>query len=132
MNKYQSQIDYWQSSAERNWKTALDLLKLKHYDACLFFCHLTLEKELKGLVVRKTHQVAPFGHNLEHFAKLAKLELEDQQILNLRTITTFNIAARYDEEKFAFYKRCTKEYTAKFLQVAKVLYLCLKKEYLKN
>lgn len=132
MDKIKSQIEYWQLSAERNWKTALGLLKLKHYDACLFFCHLTLEKALKRLVVQKTRQAAPFGHNLEHFAKLANLELEEQQILNLRTLTTFNIAARYDEEKFAFYKSCTKEYTAKFLKITEGLFLCLKEKYLKN
>ncbi|MEK9183042.1 MAG: HEPN domain-containing protein [Patescibacteria group bacterium] len=132
MNNVKSQIEYWRLSAERNWKTALGLLKLKHYDACLFFCHLALEKILKGLVAQKTCQAPPFGHNLENFAKLAALELDDQQISNLRTITTFNIAARYDEEKFAFYKICTKEYATKFLKISEDLFLCLKKEYLEN
>ena len=57
MNNIKSQIEYWRLSAERNWKTSLGLLKLKHYDACLFFCHLTLEKTLKGLAAQKTHRI---------------------------------------------------------------------------
>lgn len=47
MNNINKQITYWKKSAERDWQTALDLFKTKHYDACLFFCHLALEKFLK-------------------------------------------------------------------------------------
>ncbi len=132
MEKYSNQVIYWKDSAENNWQTALDLFKTKHYDACLFFCHLTLEKILKGLVVKKLNEPAPYIHNLEHLAKLAQFQLTEKQILDLRTITTFNIAGRYDEEKFAFYKRCTKNFTSKYLIISKDLYLCLKKGFQKN
>ncbi len=52
MNQLDEQINYWKKSAERNWKTVLSLFKNKHYDACLFFCHLVIEKLLKGLAVK--------------------------------------------------------------------------------
>lgn len=38
------QIDFWEKSAKKDIKTAEDLFNLKRYDACLFFCHLSLEK----------------------------------------------------------------------------------------
>ncbi len=132
MSKLEAQAEYWKLSAERNWRTAMDLFKTKHYDACLFFCHLTLEKSLKALVIRTTNQSAPYIHNLERLANLAKLSLSTEQILQLRVITTFNIAGRYDEEKLAFYKKCSQGFTNKHLQIAKKLYLWLKGEYLKK
>jgi len=132
MSTLEKQIDYWKKSAERNWKTAQSLLKLKHYDFCLFVCHLTLEKLLKGLIVKRTNKAAPYTHYLEELAKLAKLNLIKEQIDRLKIITNFNIAGRYDDVKFAFYKKCTKEYTKKYFDISKELYLWLKKQYQKK
>lgn len=129
MNK---QIDYWKKSADHNWKTALDLLKTKHYDACLFFCHLTLEKLLKGLVVEHTNKQAPYIHDLEKLAIIAKLLVSPEQSEYLKTITRFNIGGRYDDEKLAFYKSCTKEYTEKYFKISNELRLWLKKQYKKK
>lgn len=132
MNRINIQINYWEESAERNWKTAQSLFKSKHYDACLFFCHLALEKLLKALVIEQIKEAAPYTHDLERLMKLAKLKLTKEQIINLKTISEFNISGRYDDIKFAFYKKCTKKYTEKYFNISKGLYLCLKKQYLKK
>lgn len=129
MNK---QINYWKKSAEHNWKTALDLLKTKHYDACLFFCHLTLKKILKGLAVQHTDKPAPYIHDLANLAATANLILSKEQINQLRIITTFNISGRYDDEKFVFYKSCDKKYTEKYFNISNELRLWLKKQYQKK
>lgn len=50
----------------------------------------------------------------------------------LKIISTFNIAARYDDFKHSFHKRCTKEYTDKYFKISKDLYLCLKKQFPKK
>lgn len=128
MNK---QIDYWKKSADNNWQTALDLLKTKHYDACLFFCHLTLEKILKELVVEYTDKQAPYIHDLEKLALIAKLPISPKQSEYLKIITRFNIGGRYDDEKLAFYKSCTKEYAEKYFKISEELKLWLKKQYRK-
>jgi len=130
MSELQKQIDYFTISAERDWDTANDLFKSNHLDACLFFCHLTLEKFFKGVYVKNIKTAPPFIHDLVKLALSAKINLSSDQIADLRTITTFNISSRYDNEKFAFYKQCTKIYTDKYLQITKELYLWLKKEYL--
>ncbi|MBI2459836.1 MAG: HEPN domain-containing protein [Parcubacteria group bacterium] len=130
MDNINKQINYWKISAENNWKTALDLFKTKHYDACLFFCHLTLEKLLKGLAVKEMKESAPRGHDLPELANLAKLTLNQEQMKNLKIITTFNIAARYDTHKYNFYKMCTKEYASHYLEISKNLSLWLKEQYL--
>ncbi len=126
------QIDYWLASAERSRHVALDLFKLKHYDACLFFCHLTLEKILKALVVTATNKPAPYIHDLAKLAGLAGLSPDARQLAHLRTVTTFNIATRYDEYKFAFSQKCTPTFSKKYLAVSNTLYSWLKKEFPKK
>lgn len=133
MNKqFNEQIRYWKITAERNWETTRSLFKLKHYDACLFFCHLAIEKILKGLVVKKTKQASPYTHDLERLALLANLVVSKNQLENLKIISEFNIVGRYDNIKYEFYKKCTKEYTEKYFKICEELYLWLKKQYQKK
>ena len=132
MSKVSQQIEYWKKSGERNWKTATGLFQLKRYDSCLFFCHLTIEKLLKGIVVQKIGKPAQFIHHLEKLSELAELKIMEEQRKNLRVITRFNIAGRYDDIKYNFYKIATKFYTKKYLDISNQLILWLKKQYLKN
>ncbi len=129
MQSINKQINFWRKSAERDFQTALGLFKIKRYDACLFFCHLCLEKVLKGLVVKRVKKAAPFVHDLERLAVLAKLELDDNQLKDLRVITGFNVSARYDVVKDSFYKKCNRNYVNKYLNITKDLHLCLVKKY---
>lgn len=104
MKNLEKFIIQWEKSAKRNFSTAEDLYKTKHRDASLFFCHLALEKLLKGLVMKKIKESPPYIHDLAKLAQLAQLELSSEQLKDLRTISTFNIAARYDDEKLAFHE----------------------------
>ncbi|GEM_PF-160845 len=132
MNNLQIHIQHWRKSAERDLGTATDLYHTKHYDACLFFCHLTLEKFLKSIVVQRTDDFAPPIHDLAKLASTAHITLTSDQVQLLRTITTFNIAGRYDDAKLAFYKQCTPPFTKKYLAITKGLYLWLEQEFQKK
>ncbi len=132
MNKLKEQINYWRKSGEDNWDAANVLFKNKHYDFCLFTCHLAIEKLLKGLVVIEIKEYAPRIHDLERLAVLAKLSLEEERNINLKIITRFCMACRYPDEKFTFYKKCTKDYTEKYLKICEELFLWLKMQYPKK
>jgi HEPN domain-containing protein len=95
----------------------------------VFFCHLSLEKLLKKLVVIKTKTHAPFTHELDLLAEKTEINLTQEQIKELKIINTFNIRARYDDIKFSFYKKCTKFYTEKYFNIFLKLYVWLKKQY---
>jgi len=123
----QKVVDFWRESAQRNFETADFLFKGKKYADCLFFCHLAIEKTLKGLIVKKTKTHAPFSHSLLDLAKLAGLELNEQRTNYLIEITGFNVAGRYDDYKFGFYKKCNQEYAKKYFEISKQIYLWLKK-----
>lgn len=132
MNGINKQINYWKDSSKRDLDTALVLYKGKRYDACLFFCHLTLEKILKGLFVKFNNDSAPYIHDLAKLGNLAGLNLTDEQITNLRIISQFNIAGRYDNFKQEFYKQCTKAYAEKYLSITNHFYLWLKEKFQKK
>ena len=125
-------VDYWKTEAERNYETAEFLYKGKKYSDCLFFCHLMLEKILKGLVVKQTKIHAPYIHELDTLVIRTNLDLNEEQMRQLKIINTFNIRARYDNIKKSFYQRCDTNYTEEYFNISKELYLWLKKEYQKK
>ncbi|MDP2630649.1 MAG: HEPN domain-containing protein [Candidatus Uhrbacteria bacterium] len=125
---YRTQITFFIKESDRHWDAAQSLYKTKHYDWALFVAHLSLEKLLKALIVKKMQQAAPFMHNLQDLARRANVELTNEQIKNLGEITTFNIEARYDTIRLDFYKRCTKKYTEKWLNTIKELKIWLAQE----
>lgn len=125
----QDLIDYWKIGADHTWETAEALIKLKRYDHAFFFVHLSIEKLLKGLVVKKIGERVPPIHDLQKLAQLAGLELDLQQAKDFGEMTTWNVGARYDEIKFNFYKKATKEFSEIWFKKAKEYYLWLKSQF---
>jgi HEPN domain-containing protein len=54
---------------------------------------------------------APITHRLTYLAEIAELKISAEQLELIEIITDFNLEARYPDEKFSFYKKCTKEFT---------------------
>lgn len=118
-------VDYWVKSAKEDFLTAETLFSAKRNLACLFFCHLTLEKVLKALYVSKKHTAPPLIHDLVKLAGSFDLKTNDFTD-DLREIGRFNIAARYDDYKFSMYKTATNEFTKKYFLKSKEIYQWLK------
>lgn len=121
-------INYWLISAKDDLDTAEKLFQGKRYHHCLFFCHLFIEKTLKAAVVQKTGQHALPIHNLVKLSSDAGLKISEKRQEEFREISEFNIRARYNDFKRRFYKKATKEFTEKWFQKAKEIYLWIKKE----
>lgn len=133
MTKLKKNILYWTDSAEKDFQVAQGLFRLKHYPQCLFFCHLSLEKLLKAIVIKKIKDYPPYTHDLRKLAEIANLDLSSKQKENLEIVSTFNIAGRYADEKIKFYKKYNKkEYAQKYLKITNDLLLWLKKEFQKK
>lgn len=130
--KLSKTVKFLQESSDHDWDIASSLLKSKKYDACLFFCHLTLEKLLKGLATAKNNEIFPHSHDLVKLARLAGVKINEKQKEELEIITSFNISARYDNVKREFYKRCTKEYAEKYFNLTKRWLALVKKNYPKK
>ena len=120
-------INFWITSAQHNFSTAQDMFKTGHFDWCLFMWHLVIEKLLKGLISAKGE--TPIAtHNLLKLAKQASVSLPGGYEDYLKEITTFNLEARYDDYKFAFYRKATKDFTTKWTEVGLEIKEWLEKE----
>ena len=91
------QIDYWSKGAISDIETAELLLNGRKFIEGLFFCHLTIEKILKALVVKSTNQLAPKSHNLIYLSELAKLSLSTDDSSFLSVLMKYQIEGRYPE-----------------------------------
>jgi len=91
------QVAFWRDSSLEDWDVARDLVKKGRTRHGLFFAHLTLEKLLKALVVRRTNDLAPRIHNLVRLAQLADAELIEAQVDTLAEMNAFNLEGRYPE-----------------------------------
>lgn len=128
MISIKEQVTYWTDGAERDYATMQVLLDSKRYPESLFFGHIVLEKMLKAFVVLETKEQPPKIHNLIILEKMANLNLDNDIKDYFVVANTFNIRARYDDYKKAFYKVCTKEYAEENFQKITELYknLCQK------
>ena len=116
------------SSAAHDLPVAESLFGKGHYSWCLFIGHLLLEKLLKAFYVRDNEKIPPRTHDLVKLANAITLEFDEVQLQFLNKVNDFNIEARYPDDKLAFYKTCTREFTETNLHEIKEMYKWLKQE----
>ena len=120
-------VKYWFESSAQDWETVNALMKTKRYMHALFFCHLSVEKYLKG-VIAKRNEVVPITHDLLFLARKAKIELTEEQAKLIAEVSAFNLRARYDNYKNSFYKQATASYAKKYVGKVAELIIWLKKQ----
>lgn len=101
----------WSEGAKDALDTAEKLYKSKKFHHALFFCHLTVEKALKASYVATHDEVPPYTHDLMLLASRSDAEFSPEQLAVLAELNTFNIAARYEEDKLELYNKATSKYT---------------------
>lgn len=101
------------TQAKKHRKTARDLYSSKHYDWCLFLWHLAIEKILKAKLLSLNKKII-YTHNLTKLYLLTDITNNTDVLKQLDEITAFNMEARYDDDKLAFYKKATKTFATKW------------------
>lgn len=127
MENEQRAIKYWFTASKQDFATAEILFENKKYHHALFFCHLSIEKILKAIVIKATQKAPPLLHDLVRLAERAGINLSEKQKNELAEISTFNIEARYDDYKLSFYKKAKKRFTSKYITMTKEILKWLKK-----
>lgn len=117
------QIDYWTKGADNDIETAGVLFKSNKNIEGLFFCHLSIEKILKALVVKQTEQFAPKSHNLNYLSELAKFNLTDEQAMFMSVLMKYQLEGRYPEY---YPKSPSSEIINDYYNKTKILLECLK------
>ena len=110
-------IEAWLNSSDKDFATMNDMYKTSHYNWALFMGHLCIEKLLKAFFIKNIGEHPPYIHDLRRLAEKSNLSLTDEQIIQLDSITRFNISARYDDYKQSFYKLCTIEFADKWIKI---------------
>lgn len=125
---HMSNVTYWITSSADDLDSAEKLLEGKKYHHALFFLHLSLEKILKAIYVKKKDEPSPPIHDLVRLAEKSALAISEEIKLQLAEISTYNIAARYDDYKLRFYKKASKEYAEKWMKIGHELLEMLNKK----
>lgn len=108
--------DAWIESADKDYKTMLDLYQTKNNSWALFMGHLVIEKLLKALFVKVKGDYPPLIHDLRRICERADIKLDMEQQIVFDSISRFNINARYDDYKQSFYRLCTDSFTAEWIE----------------
>jgi len=114
-------IKHWIETSEEDFQTMLSLYHSGSYGWALFLGHISIEKLLKAVYVKRHKKHSPFLHNLYRLAELSEIELTEEQSDWLDKITTFNLNARYDDFKREFYSLCTEEFAGEWIEKIKIL-----------
>ena len=125
-------VQYWSTLSEHDWEVMRTLYKGKLFAQALFFLHLSLEKLIKSQIVKESGGHAPFSHDLPYLVGKTSLEVPEQIVEQLRTITSFNMEARYPDEKMGFYKKADKKYTSEWIESGTRIKLWLKSQFAKK
>ncbi|MFZ4456663.1 MAG: HEPN domain-containing protein [Bacteroidales bacterium] len=118
----------WIESADKDYKTMLDLYKTKNNSWALFMGHLVIEKLLKALFVKTKGDYPPLIHDLRRICEKADVKLDMEQQIVLDSISRFNINARYDDYKQSFYKLCTDNFTSEWIEKIETCRLWIKEK----
>jgi HEPN domain-containing protein len=117
---------YWLSSSDSDYEAMMALYQSRKYNWALFLGHIVLEKLIKAYFVKSNGSHAPYTHDLRLLAKKSGIDMPQEMLLNLDVITSFNINARYDSFKEDFYKKCTPEFSAEWIEKINTLRLWIK------
>ena len=114
--KKNEHIKYWIDAAEVDYKAMNNLFKSKDYIWALFLGHLVIEKLIKAIAVKNDIDNIPKIHDLNKISKRAGLDVDEELSDLFDVITSFNIEARYPDYKKEFYKKCSKDFTNKYIE----------------
>ena len=117
------QIDYWELGAKEELLTATVLFENKRIEACLFYCHLCLEKILKAIYVKVNEKHPPKTHNLKWLLDNSQINVDDEQLKFILIIQLYQSESRYPN---AFTAEPDEDKTMHYLQQTKTMYIWFK------
>jgi len=88
----------WFRQAEYDFETARAMQAAGRRFYAVFFCHLSLEKALKGLYAAKFGQLPPRTHDLLFLVERIGLELPEDRFDFVAALNTTSVRTRYPED----------------------------------
>lgn len=79
MENEQKVIEYWSTASKQDFEAAEILFENEKEHHALFFCHLSIEKFLKAIIVKSTQGSPPLLHDLVRLAERTGIKLSAKQ-----------------------------------------------------
>ena len=98
MDKAYKPYEEWFSQSDYDFETAEAMFQTGRYVYCVFMCHLTIEKALKALVVKRLSKVPSKVHNLLYIVDELKLEMPENYVKFVFRLNDVSIPTRYPQE----------------------------------
>jgi len=127
MNTKYKPAEEWFRQADYDFKTAQAMFKAKRYLYTVFFCHLSIEKALKGIYAQRLKKDPPKVHNLNYFCDKLELELSLDFKMFINKLNDLSVPTRYPDEIESLVMQYDRSMTLKVLNKTKGILLWLKK-----
>ena len=118
----------WYFQSDYDLETAFDMFKSGRYVYSIFMCHLSLEKVLKGLLVKTKGEYPSKSHSLIYFVEKLELKMEDSYYEFLFTLNKISVPTRYPEDLRKLVAAYSKERTDNILNRTKEIQLWIKQQ----
>jgi HEPN domain-containing protein len=124
----QLKYEEWFFQSDYDLETAQFMLQSGRNIYCIFMCHLSLEKALKGLFIKRLNQYPPKIHDLMYFVEKLELKLEEAHEDFLIWLNEKAITTRYPEDLRNMLKFFPNKQTDNILQQTKTIQQWIKKQ----
>ena len=111
--------DEWFFQSDYDLETAVDMFKSSRYVYCIFMCHLSLEKALKGHYVKRTGEYPPKSHSLIFVVEKLGMQMSNSSYEFIYTLNKISVPTRYPEDLRKLFKAYTKKRTEEILNQTK-------------
>ena len=105
----------WLRQAEYDMETAGAMLDSERYIYCVFMSHLSIEKALKALYVKRLGKNPSKTHSLVYLAQNTHIELPEQTKEFLEMLDGVSVPTRYPEELEKLIEEYSKDRTKNIL-----------------
>lgn len=126
--EYKEKYEEWYFQSDYDLETAVDMFKSGRTVYCVFMCHLSLEKALKGLLIKKTGEFPLKTHSLIYFADKLDLQLNESHYEFLFTLNKISVTTRYPDDLRKLFVAYTKERTESILNQTKEVLTWIKQQ----
>ena len=118
----------WFFQSDYDLETAYQMLQSGRNVYCIFMCHLSLEKALKGLFVKRLNEFPPKLHDLMYFIDRISLLPENEHLNFLMWLNRMGIITRYPEDLRNMIKLFPKEQTGNAYEQTKTIQQWIKQQ----
>ena len=118
----------WFFQSDYDLETAVDMFRSGRYVYCIFMCHLSLEKALKGLHVKQTGEYPPKSHSLIFFVEKLGIKMNDASYEFVFTLNKISVPTRYPEDLRKLFEAYTKKRTEEILNLTKETQIWIKQQ----